>query len=269
MTFVSLNTEWLWDDSEPHEGQIIGTPDNPAVPTAKEYQLEAYAIAKTIEQLDADVVGLIEVENQAVVDTIASHLSDHWSVVFVKGRDSYTGQDVAILTRLQVLAGTASNLADYYGESKDGVVRKRPSKILGVGLQDKNKRIYVMVSHLISKRASNDKKRYAQADAIRKAMLDQYGKYHHYVVLGDLNDTPDSDPVLRVLGHWDDEVDLVQPADTTGEDADFSYIYQGKKELIDHILVDQALGEGGVFYTQALPNFISDHRLVIFDAQWD
>ena len=186
-------------------------------------------------------MGLIEVENKFVVETIASHLSGHWSVVFVKGRDTYTGQDVAILTRLNVIEGTASNLEGYSGQSKDGTISKRPSKVLGVELRDGNKRIYVIVSHLISKRGQNDKKRFAQADAIRKAMLDQYGKYHHYVVLGDENDTPESDTVLRLQGHWDDETDLVQPADIEGDDADYSYVYQGKKGLIDHILVDADL----------------------------
>jgi endonuclease/exonuclease/phosphatase family metal-dependent hydrolase len=61
-----------------------------------------------------------------------------------------------------------------------------------MGLKYKDKTYYVIATHLISKRRNNDAKRYAQAHAIRRTLLTQESHYHHYVILGDLNDTSNS-----------------------------------------------------------------------------
>ena len=260
---ATLNTEWLWDTSEPHEGQIVGYDEGDIrPPNTREYVLETFAIAKTIESLDADIVGLTEIENENVAEEILKYLKDDWKVVFEKGRDTYTGQDVAILTRLDAISGTVTNFPDYNGESDDGRIKKRPSKVLGVGLKDGNETYFVVVTHLLSKRSSNDDKRYAQADAIRNAVIDQYGQYNHFIVMGDMNDLPGSDVLQKLKGERDDKTNLLQPASSS----DYSYVYEGRKQLIDHILVSKDLAEGGTFWSVELPEAITDHRVVVFES---
>lgn len=260
-TIIALNTEWLWDTSEPHEGQVVGyAQDNIRPPSPKEYILETYAIAKTIEAYDADIVGLVEIENEAVAQKIKSFLSDEWSLAFMKGRDSYTGQDVAILTRYDVIPDTLSNLPDFEGNA--GGVTKKPSKVIAVGLKDDaGKTYYVVATHFLSKRSNNDTKRLAQADAVRQAIKAQFNNYDHFVVLGDINDLPNSPVLKRLRGLDDQETNLVQPADIS---EDYSYIYDGRKQLIDHILVDAQLASGGKLETILLPEAITDHRMVVF-----
>ncbi|TOD02127.1 hypothetical protein CGJ72_24940, partial [Vibrio parahaemolyticus] len=63
ITISTINTEWLWDYKEPHEGQVVGYEyDDIYPPTRKEYEMEVFALALVIKAIDADVVGLIEVE---------------------------------------------------------------------------------------------------------------------------------------------------------------------------------------------------------------
>ncbi|TQV85179.1 hypothetical protein FKG94_03040 [Exilibacterium tricleocarpae] len=264
---ISMNVEFFWDTEEPHEGQIVGYGEGKIQPpSSKEFVLKAYGIAKTIEAEDADIVGLIEIENENVVNSIRQYLDSEWKVIFVKGRDTYTGQDVGLLTRFDVIPNTATNFPGYIGEAPDGT-DKRPSKVLGIQLTDHTDKYCVYVAHLLSKRGSNDSARLAQADAIRNAVVDQYGQCDHYIVMGDMNDLPGSAVLERLKGQGDPQRDLRQTANTAGNNADYSYVFRGSKQLIDHILVDRDLANGAEFYTLQLPEAITDHRAVILDTR--
>jgi len=262
LNILSINTEWLWDDEIPHEGRVVKPNKRVHPPTHKEFQLETYVIAQQIKLSKANIVALIEIENENVANTIAKHLGDHWKVAFKKGRDSFTGQDVAILTTYDIIPDTVSNFPSYIGESRDSTVKKTPSKVLGVALQNEEVSYYVIAAHLISKRGPNDQKRFAQADAIRQALVASYGKYNHYIVMGDMNDTPGSNVLRRLKGEWDPHPDLVQIADTRGMYHDYSYIYSGNKQLIDHILIDSELAKSLEFFTLEQLPVVSDHRAV-------
>ena len=259
---MSINTEWFWDSEEPHEGSVaIGPRGNP--PTENEVNLEAYTIARFITEQNANIVGLIEVENQNVVDKIRGYLPEQdWVTVFDKGRDSMTGQDVAILTRFSVITGTTTDLGHLTGEH-------RPSKVLGVGLNVGSNRVYVVVAHLISKRSSNDIKRLNQASHIRNHTIDIQSSYDHTIILGDMNDTPDSPPLRRLRGLDDDSSDFIQTAIVSVADPAYSYKYNNHRQLIDHILLSEsllpafdALSTGQRHRTIDLGP-ISDHRAVV------
>ena len=66
-----LNTEFFFDNLPPH-GRIVG--HNIPIPTKQEYESEAKSIAVLIDQYEANLVGLAEVENRAVVVKVKSHL---------------------------------------------------------------------------------------------------------------------------------------------------------------------------------------------------
>lgn len=259
LTITTINAEWLWDDKEPHEGQVVGYDEGDIrPPTEKQYQTKVDLIAKAIKKIDADIVALVEIEGKHVAEDIAALLPD-WNVAYQDGRDTFTEQDVAILTKFEILNGTVSNLPDFFGTSSVTNKKVTPSKVLGVGLKEGDKTYYVVAAHLSSKRNNSkekDAKRAAQAEAIRKAVVSQYPNYDHFVVLGDMNDLPESKPLKFLLGKFDDEKNLVQVA--TKEN--YSYVYKGKKQLIDHILVDSGLADAK-FENEDLPQNISDHRV--------
>jgi len=232
----------MWDSKEPHEGRVaFGAVGNP--PSAKYVQLEAYAIAQVIKYNEADIVGLVEVEGANVVKQILKYLPDEYQMVFKKGRDGFTGQDVAIITRYEVV-GSPNNFLGVSGTFNG--VSKTPSKALGVDLKNGSNDYFVVVAHLLSKRDDNDNKRAAQANAIHNLIDSKSG---HKIVMGDLNDTPNSSTLKEL---YKTDLNIINKDE-------YSYIYQGHKQLIDHILVSDSLKVGAKFESFDL-GAISDHR---------
>jgi predicted extracellular nuclease len=242
---LSINTEFFWDSKLPHDGQIaLGAVGNP--PSEKYVQLEANAIALHIMYNDADIVGLTEIEGENVAKQILNYLPKEYKLVFKKGRDNFTGQDVAIITRYDVI-GEPNNFKGIEGNYNG--TKKVPSKALAVKLKKDSETYNVVVAHLISKRSNNDNKRAAQADAIVKYLNSKTG---HNIVMGDLNDTPSS-TTLNLL---------VKSGLNIINKNEYSYTYQNKKQLIDHILISDSLKSGATFKSFDL-GAISDHRAVI------
>ena len=262
VTVMALNAEWFWDSNPPHEGRIaIGPAGSP--PSRMQVQVEAYAIALRILQQDPDIVALTEVENENVVRLVRDWLGSNWRVVWKKGRDNITGQDVAILTCLSVQAGTVSKLRDIKkGTALNGETSARPSKALAVLLRDGDTTHLVIALHLVSKRGDNDDKREAQAAAVRNYLRTAAPKADSVIILGDLNDTPDSNTLAVLQGSHDDGVKLFQSSKLHGSGDEWSYEYEGERQLIDHILITKPLQQSGRFFTVDLGP-ISDHRAVV------
>ena len=142
-----LNTNFFFDNEKPH-GAVVGK--SVPVPTAEQYEEKAKGIAKLIDTREADIVGLAEVENQAVLEKLKSYLANpyDWQIVFDKGRDNHTGQDVAILTKFQIVEGSVTNFPDerevYFVDSQECNVN--PSKILGVELKIGSEPFYILIT---------------------------------------------------------------------------------------------------------------------------
>ena len=89
-------------------------------------------------------------------------------------------------------------------------------------------------------------------------MLDPDAKI---IILGDLNDFQFSSPVMKLLGN-----NLMNLAITLPKEKQFSYIYEGNGQVLDHILVSPGLKESVSFFdfihinTEfAITNRFSDH----------
>ncbi|WP_224067876.1 endonuclease/exonuclease/phosphatase family protein [Vibrio penaeicida] len=260
-TIATINTEWLWDHVSPHEGRVVGTEDgNRPPPTEVEYRSELKLIAKKITDLDADIVSLLEIEGEHIAKDLTSLLPEY-QYVFKKSRDTFTSQDIAILTKYRVMEGTVSTNPKTYAISTETKKQVRPSKVLAVGLMDGDDSYYVVATHLISKRHNSkkkDAKRVAQAEAIRKAVTKNQPKYDRVIVMGDMNDTPESATLASLMGSNDSAPNLVQWASAE----DYSYVYRGKQQLIDHVLVDSGVTNAD-FYNVDMPGEVSDHRISV------
>ena len=240
-TFL-LNTEFFFDNKEPH-GEVVGK--SMPVPTAEQYEAKAKAIAELIDTHKANIVGLVEVENRAVLERVKYYLAspDDWQIAFDEGRDTYTGQDVALLTKFRVVPGSATNFPDerevYFVDGQERDVN--PSKILGVELRIDNQPYYVLITHLISRRESNDPKRLAQANVVRRQAVKAMIADKNVIVMGDMNDTPRTPVINRLRGFDDIWGDFLQTTNAVEANNRYTYIYEGEKNLLDYILISPSL----------------------------
>jgi len=248
LTIMEINTEFLWDDDGENEGQVV---DN--VITSKIYKAEVKYWVSLIKNNNADIVGLVEIEGCHIAKDISDSLGDDWQHICKKGRDNYTGQDVAILTTMSFSG--VNNFKDYY--SMNGGKRVRPSKVVGATLNEGGSTYFVVAAHLISMAGNNDAKRLHQAKAIVKGINALRGEANHLVVLGDLNSKKGTPPLIELL-----KTGLYEPSDKH----DCSYMYKKKCNLIDYILVSDGL-TGGNFEDISIPAVYSDHQSIIYTVE--
>ena len=237
-----LNTEFFFDSEEPH-GEVVGK--SVPVPTTEEYEVKARTIAELIDAHKANIVGFVEVENRAVLEKVKSYLADpdDWQIAFDEGRDTYTGQDVAILSKFRIVPGSVTNFPEerevYFVEDQEYDVN--PSKILGVELKIDNQPFCLLITHLISRRSPSDAKRLAQATVVRRQAVKAMMADKNVIVMGDMNDTPATPVINRLRGFDDIWGDFLQTANAVEADNRYTYIHEGQKNLLDHILISPSL----------------------------
>ncbi len=106
-----------------------------------------------------------------------------------------------------------------------------------------NKKVFIIANHFVSKSNNNNKEsqRIQQAQIVEDFVSQILAKVSqsNIVVVGDLNDGPNS-TTLRTLT---DRTLVNLPVKLLPSDDAYSYIFQGRKQLIDYILVNQQLAQ--------------------------
>lgn len=198
LVVMTLNAEFLWDGHEPEEGQVSflwrGAPDE-----ADEHLEE---IADIIVAHDPDIVNLCEVENLETLQRLNNEFlaGMGYAAYLDKGRDTYTGQDVGLLTRIDPEGGS---IVHDERTGRSGTTTKSVSKNYVAKFDVGGRKIGLVALHFLARPASEDRRpsRQAQADAVRKMAVDLGNGGYDVIVLGDFNDydgAPDCRP-LRVL----------------------------------------------------------------------
>jgi endonuclease/exonuclease/phosphatase family metal-dependent hydrolase len=185
LRLATLNTEFMFDGqgneggaSFPHQGD-----------TAKA-QAHRNEIADVLQEIGADVVMLQEVENRGVVEALARSRplgGMGYKAYFVQGEDTFTGQDVALLSRVPVdtvgrtdVRARVGTTRDDYGVSKNMFARLRlggvPTTLIGV--------------HFLARPDDTERKprREAQAEVIARLAAREYDRGRAVAVMGDFND---------------------------------------------------------------------------------
>ncbi len=280
---AALNAEFMFDGMD-NEGQA----DFPHKGDPARARAHRDEIGRIVRMLQADVVMLAEVEHAAAAQMLVDEsLSDlGYKVYFVQGKDTFTGQDMALLSRIPVEAvGRTDERAavegsnDTYGVSKNlwahltlgGV----PTTIIGV--------------HLLSRPDDPSRKptRQAQAEVIRQLVVQEEAAGRALVVLGDFNDfddaTPDrygSQPITDVLarikragdGPDDDLKNVIAEVAQAQRYTSFydrnsnSRVDEGEFSAIDHVLLSPALYRRlrEVHYVHAHdPTLATDHFPIV------
>lgn len=210
-------------------------------------ELATRMTAKVIEQVGADVIALIEAESRPSlvkfhdeVLTLTHGISyDH--IMLIDGNDD-RGIDVSIMSRNGF---TLDSIRSHVDDQESG------NRIFSRDCAEyqfttpANHRLVVLVNHFKSKgfgsQTSNNKKRKLQAQrvkAIYQSLRD--GGASNVAVVGDFNDTPDSDPLASLLQDTDLKDIAQHPAfDDQGRPGTFGNGTKANK--IDYILLSPAL----------------------------
>lgn len=288
LTIMTFNAEFMWDGEPPEEGQVNfawkGSPT--------EAQARMEKIAAIIRQCDPDIVNLVEVENIDALTLLNERFlpGRGYRPYLEKGRDSYTGQDVGLLTRIDPLGGGIRR-DDRKGASAG--TSKSVSKNYIARFDVGGTKFALIGLHFLAQPNREDRRpeREAQADAIRKVALDEEAAGFQVVIAGDFNDydgAADSvdhvgsvpiTHVLAALRGMDPATaadDLVNASKFAPQPERYTAFWdqnddgkiQADREYtsIDHILLSPALAakvRGARFVHQHDPREVSDHFPVV------
>ncbi len=202
---------------------------------------KAREIARGIERIDPDVVGLQEIEDQAVLDALVQRLTADgyaFSVAKVGETGAPGSLDVAVLARNGTVLETRSHKDDPL-ERPDGSSTTFTRDLLELHLSFGKTRVIFLTAHFRSKAGTDDVgRRIAEATATRTIMTALSGEFPAALIAlgGDLNDEPGSQP-LSALEEGGALVRLAKDLPTSQQT---TFVFQGRAEAIDHLYATKA-----------------------------
>lgn len=208
-SIVFYNTENFYDTmDDPKTMDSEFTPTGRWKWTEKRFEDKLDKFAQVMKDIVAprspDVIGLAEIENRFVVDTIIKHLSEQgvgtYQCVHYESPDE-RGVDVAFL----------------YKPSAFTVIGSEPILVTLPGIEDRTRdilhvvgetttgvKLHFYVNHFPSRaegREKSERRRYFVASELRNEItnLVMENPQEKIIVMGDFNDTPDDDSIKDVL----------------------------------------------------------------------
>lgn len=165
--------------------------------------------ARVVKDIGADIIGIVEAENRTglagfnVQGLAAVEGAPYAHVMLVDGNDP-RGIDVGLMTRAGYPIDHVRSHVDDRMDGGAGRIFSRDCPEYCVHLPGGG-RLWVLLNHLKSKgyggKAANDARRKAQARRVREIGDGLLARGEALVaVIGDLNDTPDSDALSPLLG---------------------------------------------------------------------
>lgn len=247
LVLMAWNVEFLWDGRAPEEGKI----DFERKGSPEKAEAHMAAVAGVVKAHDPDLLHLSEVENRRALDLFNEKFlaGSGYRAYFVPGTDTATGQDVALLSRIEL-----ESMRRDSRRGRSGPVRKGVSKHYVATLRAGDLRLGLVGVHLLARphRHGRVAQREAQADAVRGMARELAEDGRSVIVWGDFNDfdgrTPDrSDnrPITRVL-EWIRDLDPDDPSDdlfNVSERLPRRQRYTNGRDAIDHVLLSADLAE--------------------------
>lgn len=205
-------------------------PWRPDEGTAPKSWAEMRALAAAIDRLDADVLGVQEVENRDILETLNGMLARPFLHVELLEGNDFRGIDVGLLSRVPVESVTSHRLLALEGNHRFARdfplfrLRPTPGTTLAVG-----------VCHLKSKRGKkreSDAWRRAEAAGIRRILAEERSlrPEEPIVIMGDFNDTRGAATLAPLFK------ELADPFGGVAEEERVTYFHRGEGEQIDYIL---------------------------------
>ncbi len=184
LKITTFNARFLWDGVEPEEGRVDFAHKSDQT-AAEEHMAD---ISEILRKIDADIVNWVEVENIEALTTFNDKFLKGMGYMpfLVKGRDSFTGQDVCLLTKI----APNGPLERFDEKGRSGQTEKSVSKNYFAKFTLGDLNFAVIGIHLLARPSSEGRKddKQAQADAIRSLATSLVDDGFEIVMLGDFND---------------------------------------------------------------------------------
>ena len=228
---ATFNVQMFFDTT--CDSGACGASDFEQQPTAAQYQQKVAALASALEDLDADVVLLQEVETLDCLLEVTDTMAGIYPVA-VLGETGYAGSvDVGVVSRgvlLDVVTHQDTPIA-----LPGGGYTTFTREFLEVHLQVDGARVIVFSAHFKSKASDNPDRRLAEAMAAHDIVVSVADAFPQALVImgGDLNDLPGSDPLNALTS----DGLLERVASDLPENQQGTYWYGGVMEAIDHLLL--------------------------------
>jgi len=240
------------------------------VPSAEQVDKKLRQLSKALQQMQADVLALQEVEKLSLLQRLAGAGGYRYAIL-VEGNDDTRGIDVGLLSKVKVV-GYATHRNDRLPYVEGASLEARFSRdCLEVHLRTPQPLI-LLVNHFkskVGKGKSSDALRRAQAQRVVEILrgLERHYPGHPVVVLGDLNDRLESWPLEPLARSG-----LMDPFAGMSPAQRYTHRHRGEGVALDHILLSPALGRRLLPGTptvgqQRIFRRCSDHRPMWLDLQ--
>jgi predicted extracellular nuclease len=276
-TVVSYNVENLFDTVDDPK-----IPDEEFLPESEKkwndqaYQKKLNDIAKVITEVNTkelpELVGLVEVENQKVLEDLVNTapLKNLYGIIHEESQD-FRGIDVALIYRRDAFTEISHEVLPV-NFSDDPNFKTRD--ILHVTGKIRNKTVHVFVNHWPSRIGGDDKtepKRILAA-SILKSKTEQIlaaDSNARIIIMGDMNDEPENKSLKETLGAGTPGsgsalVNLMFPDDLAGLG---TYFYNGNWNMLDNLVVSKSLLVGKGLHVENGKGFIFKNDWMIFTTK--
>ncbi|MRG91440.1 endonuclease/exonuclease/phosphatase family protein [Polyangium spumosum] len=203
--------------------------------TTTQYTKHRQAIGAVLSAIDADVVVLQEVENEAALsDLVQSELGGKYPGIGIVDGNDPRGVDIGILSKIPLDQVVSHKDEQFPLNGTVGPTYRFSRDCPEYHLTYNGRKVVLLGVHFKAKEDDNPNKRLAEAQrtrAIANALVKEDAS-RAVLVLGDFNDTPGSPPYLAILGEG--EGVYTNAPDFVPVNDRWSYDYQGTLELVDH-----------------------------------
>ncbi|HSI85317.1 MAG: hypothetical protein ACAI35_24025 [Candidatus Methylacidiphilales bacterium] len=236
ITLATLNCMWFFTADGSEDGELHET-DRPA--TREIFERKAGHLIGLLPEQPPLIIGLQEIGGKLSLETLVASAKKRYgrdyTGLFVQGKDTYTGQDVAALfdpTQGWKLVGQPA---------RHGDLERELSKHLVLTLEKNGTRLHICVAHLRVPKRGDDKQSYQAQALLRWVMRHDSDGDSNVVVMGDLNeggnpgtDTQNISPLLKVPMY-----------DAVYEAKGKVIPTQASGRSLDRIIISRKLKEGG------------------------
>jgi endonuclease/exonuclease/phosphatase family metal-dependent hydrolase len=204
--------------------------------------------ARVVADVGADVLAVVEAEDRTALrrfneNLLSAQEDAHYDhIMLIDGNDE-RGIDVGVLTRADhAIVGMRSHVDD---TDDSGEIFSRDCAEYDIETAS-GARVLLLVNHLKSKgfgsQASSNDKRRRQAERIRQIYDERRADgVDSIAILGDFNDTPDSDPLAPLLGSGSDLQDVSAHSAFEDDGRPGTFGNGTKSAKFDYILMSPAL----------------------------
>ena len=254
LKIATYNVENLFDLKKNGYEYPEYIPNTKANWNSKTYKIKLQNLATVIKDINADIIALQEVESLEALKDLRYTLKQkglYYKYFKIASRKS-TSIKVALLSKIPFTYSKEIMVTSSY----------KYRNILEVKFNIENKDLYLFVNHWKAK-SGPESQRIISAKALRKR-LKEIGHDKNIILLGDFNsdyeeyikfkrkrrhnDTGGKTGINHVLKTIPDKNNFYNLWYDISEDERWTYIFRGKKEALDNILISKSLKEKNNIY---------------------